>query len=204
MVFHAQTGKIGVIGIFKYNLLIFKKIYQTMNIKFQLSLISILLTLNFNTLAQIGDESNLFYQLGRGTYKGGDLNKAMFSSNSDVTLCNENGKPGAFISFGNPSIIYLLNGTPGAFLHDYGNNNIGVVGFNGKFLGWYEKGILHDRNGYAVCATINSGLTPAIDGPKGPKGPTPPMPPIPPGYDGPKFSFFGDKSLANLLYSGVY
>lgn len=70
-------------------------------------------------------------------------------SNSDVLLYDSKGYPDAYISDG---VIYLWNGTPTAYL-DYSifdNNILTVYSFSGEHLGWYEDGMLLDKQSNVV------------------------------------------------------
>ena len=109
------------------------------------TLFVIILFLNFNSYAQID-----FYELGLGTSKNKNSTTIVEKSH-ETTLFNHNGNAKAYISFSDLAIIYLWNGIPAAFLENSGND-VCVIGFNGKFLGWYENGILYDKEGYPAGA----------------------------------------------------
>lgn len=68
-----------------------------------------------------------------------------------TSLYDSEGEARAYIDFDENATIYMWNGTPVAFLEKDGND-ICVFGFNGNFMGWYEGGIIYDKNGYAVGA----------------------------------------------------
>lgn len=69
----------------------------------------------------------------------------------EVTLVDSNGAAVAYIDFDDDATIFLWNGTPVAFLQS-DNDDICIFGFNGKFLGWYEDGVIYDKKGNAVGA----------------------------------------------------
>lgn len=62
------------------------------------------------------------------------------------TLYDIEGNPVAYIDYDKNGIIYMWNGTPVAYLH----RNMALYGFNGRHLGWYENGIVRDKNGRIV------------------------------------------------------
>jgi len=68
-----------------------------------------------------------------------------------VSLFDSDGEARAYIDFEEEASIFSWDGTPVAFLENDGGE-IAVIGFNGRFLGWYEDGIIYDKNGYAVGA----------------------------------------------------
>lgn len=70
----------------------------------------------------------------------------------EISLFNSSGSPAAYIDMEDDLTIYLWNGKPVAYLEDRDVNAFHVWGFNGKHLGWFEKGAIWDRNGGALCA----------------------------------------------------
>ncbi|PWV45355.1 4-fold beta flower protein [Chitinophaga sp. S165] len=67
----------------------------------------------------------------------------------DIALFNKDGKATAYIDTKDEDrTIYLYSGEPVAFLSE-----ADVYGFNGKHLGWYEKGIIRDHKGDKIGAT---------------------------------------------------
>ena len=66
-----------------------------------------------------------------------------------VSLFDRDGEARAYIDFEEDATIFLWDGTPVAFLENDGGD-VAVIGFNGRFLGWYEDGVIYDKNGYAV------------------------------------------------------
>lgn len=68
-----------------------------------------------------------------------------------VSLFDSNGEARAYIDFEEDATIFLWDGTPVAFLENNGGN-VAVFGFNGRFLGWYDEGIIYDKDGFAVGA----------------------------------------------------
>jgi hypothetical protein len=68
-----------------------------------------------------------------------------------TSLYDSQGDPRAYIDFEEDATIFMWDGTPVAFLKKDGRD-ICVFGFNGSFMGWYEDGIIYDKQGYAVGA----------------------------------------------------
>ncbi|MFZ4263238.1 4-fold beta flower protein [Sphingobacterium sp. HJSM2_6] len=66
-----------------------------------------------------------------------------------LSLYNKNGEPTAYIDFDRDGTLFNWNGTPMAFLKTDGEDNQ-VIGFNGRFLGWYEEGVLYDKQGRVI------------------------------------------------------
>ena len=74
---------------------------------------------------------------------------ASFKPYREINLYDSSGNATAYIDdYVADQVIYLWDGRPEAYLIQ-----TDVYGFNGKHLGWFEKGILHDNNG-EVVATI--------------------------------------------------
>ena len=87
--------------------------------------------------------------IGLLTGCGDDENEPVIPQESEVTLFDKNAQPVAYINYVNKdSTIYMWDGTPVAYLEE----NEGVYRFDGRFLGWYEDGIVYDKEGYAVAA----------------------------------------------------
>lgn len=68
-----------------------------------------------------------------------------------ISLYDSEGEARAYIDFDKNGTIYMWDGTPVAFINNDGRD-LCVIGFNGKFLGWYIEGIIYDKKGYAVGA----------------------------------------------------
>lgn len=66
-----------------------------------------------------------------------------------VTLFNQKGDPIAYIDYKEDKTIYMWDGTPVAYLENEGKD-ICIYGFKRLFLGWYEEGIIYDREGLIV------------------------------------------------------
>ncbi|SHN12404.1 4-fold beta flower protein [Chitinophaga sp. CF418] len=67
----------------------------------------------------------------------------------DVALFNKDGKAIAYIDTKDKDrTIYLYSGEPVAVIFE-----ADVYGFNGKHLGWYEKGIVRDHDGKRIGNT---------------------------------------------------
>jgi len=69
----------------------------------------------------------------------------------EITLFSSDGEAIAYIDYNKDATIFLWDGTPVAFITS-DRIDINVFGFNGRFLGWYDNGIIYDKNGYAVGA----------------------------------------------------
>ena len=68
-----------------------------------------------------------------------------------ISLYDSKGDACAYIDLDDEMNIYLWDGTPVAFLEKDGNE-ICIFGFNGRFLAWYENGIVYDNKGYVIAA----------------------------------------------------
>jgi hypothetical protein len=67
----------------------------------------------------------------------------------DIALFDKDGKAIAYIDTKDEDrTIYLYSGEPAAFVSE-----TNVYGFNGKHLGWYEKGIVRDHKGDKIGNT---------------------------------------------------
>jgi hypothetical protein len=77
------------------------------------------------------------------------------SNNQEITLFDNQGEACAYIDFDEDATIFMWDGTPVAFL-DKDGNDICVFGFRGSFMGWYENGIIYDKNGFPVGARKGS------------------------------------------------
>jgi hypothetical protein len=121
----------------------------------------------------------------------------------EVSLYDSEGEAVAYIDFGEEATIFMWKGTPVAFLEKDGQD-VCVFGFNGSFLGWYEDGIIYDKNGYAVGARDGAvNMITKIEGIKGIQSITPirpitPITPIQPIWK----SSWSNTSLSEFLYFG--
>lgn len=68
-----------------------------------------------------------------------------------ISLYDSDGEARAYIDYDEDATIFMWDGTPVAFIEKDGED-LCVFGFNGDFWGWYEKGIIYDKEGYAVGA----------------------------------------------------
>jgi hypothetical protein len=66
------------------------------------------------------------------------------------SLFNSEGVAVAFIDYQDNLTIYLWDGTAVAFIKNDGCNFC-VFGLNGNFIGWYNQGIIYDRQGYPMA-----------------------------------------------------
>ena len=70
---------------------------------------------------------------------------SLCAHSQQVSLFDQKGEAVAYIDYNKDATVFLFDGTPAAFLEKNG-----IVGFNREFLGWYEDGIVYDRNGKVV------------------------------------------------------
>lgn len=63
----------------------------------------------------------------------------------EITLFNSKGDAIAYIDTDEEMTVYLWKGKPVAYL-EKGS----LWGFNGDHLGWFDKGVIHDHDGYTV------------------------------------------------------
>jgi hypothetical protein len=80
------------------------------------------------------------------------------AQSGETALYDSTGTPVAYIA--DDLTIFLWSGKPVAYLYR-GNRGTDVYGFNGKHLGWFEKGYVRDDDGDATC-----GLKSVIRSPK--------------------------------------
>lgn len=69
---------------------------------------------------------------------------------AEISLFDRNGAAAAYIA--DDQTIYLWSGKPVAYLTPDSAGGAHVYGFNGKHLGWFVDGVVHDRNGAVSCA----------------------------------------------------
>jgi hypothetical protein len=120
-----------------------------------------------------------------------------------VSLYGSDGEATAYIDYNKEATIFLWDGTPVAFITS-DRIDICVFGFNGRFLGWYDNGILYDKNGYAVGARKDAtNMVTKLERIKGIQKITPirpilPMTPIKPMWK----NYWSNTSLLEFLYYG--
>ncbi len=69
----------------------------------------------------------------------------------EITLFNSDGEAVAYIDDSDSDLpIYMWDGTPVAYLAPSNSDYYHVYGFNGLHLGWYERGVVRDHDGYVV------------------------------------------------------
>lgn len=73
-------------------------------------------------------------------------------ADDELSLFNGAGKAVAYIALSDDLTIYLWSGKPVAYLEKDDSGGYHVYGFNGKHLGWFVKGIVHDHQGNPSCA----------------------------------------------------
>jgi hypothetical protein len=92
----------------------------------------------------------------------------------EVTLYNAAGQAAAYVA--DDATIYLWDGTPAAYLDlESDLDTVSIYGYNGKHLGWFEKGVIYDADGKVVGGVKEVFTTitelPPLKGPKGLKPP---------------------------------
>ena len=68
------------------------------------------------------------------------------ASAEEITLYDSAGEAAAYIDTAERNTIYLWSGEPAAYLRKDGSVP-DIYGFNGRHLGWLEKGIVRDHEG---------------------------------------------------------
>jgi hypothetical protein len=128
---------------------------------------------------------------------------SFFTYGQEISLYDGNGEARAYIDFNEDATIFLWDGTPVAFIEN-DHDDLCVYGFNGRFLGWYEKGIIYDKQGYVIGAKKGAiNMIFRIERIKGIQGITPIKPitsitPIKPFWR----NSWSSNSLTELLYFG--
>lgn len=79
----------------------------------------------------------------------------------EFSFFDSQGKATAYLDFSDYSVFYLWSGEPLAYL-----DGESIYGFNGKHLGWYQRGLIYDHEGNVVAAPASAF--------KSPVDPTPP------------------------------
>ena len=77
------------------------------------------------------------------------------ASAEEITLYDSEGNVAAWIETGDRTTIYLWSGEPAAYLRKDGSVP-DIYGFNGRHLGWLEKGIVRDHEGLMAGFTKGS------------------------------------------------
>lgn len=77
------------------------------------------------------------------------------ASAEEITLYDSEGNVAAWIDTGDRNTIYLWSGEPAAYLRKDGSVP-DIYGFNGRHLGWLEKGIVRDHEGLMAGFTKGS------------------------------------------------
>jgi len=69
----------------------------------------------------------------------------------EITLFDSDGDAAAYLAIEDKdTAIYLWSGEPVAYLGKPDRDGYSIYGFNGKHLGWYDKGVVRDHDGYVV------------------------------------------------------
>lgn len=68
---------------------------------------------------------------------------------TEISLFDARGEATAYVALDDEYTIYLWHGKPVAYLYSE-PAEIHIYGFNGKHLGWYDRGILLDHQGNAA------------------------------------------------------
>ena len=76
-------------------------------------------------------------------------------SAEEITLYDSEGNAAAWIDTGDRNTIYLWSGEPAAYVLKEGSVP-DIYGFNGRHLGWLEKGIVRDHEGLMAGFTKGS------------------------------------------------
>jgi hypothetical protein len=79
---------------------------------------------------------------------------------NEVSLYDSEGRPVAYLA--DDLTIYLWSGKPVAYFYS-GNGATHVYGFNGKHLGWFDKGLIRDSEGDAACGVKSVVRLPQIE-----------------------------------------
>lgn len=92
---------------------------------------------------------------------------ASAKAEGELAIYDRTGTAVAYLAASDELTIYLWSGQPVAYLKESS-----IYGFNGKHLGWYERGFLHDGRGKVVGMTDDGvkglkGFEPKAGGPKG-------------------------------------
>jgi hypothetical protein len=69
----------------------------------------------------------------------------------EVTLYRVDGQPVAYIDSGDAMTIRMWTGEAVAYVENTGDGFL-VYGFNGRHLGWFERGVIWNTGGFAQCA----------------------------------------------------
>lgn len=121
----------------------------------------------------------------------------------EISLYDQNGYARAYIA--KDLTIYLWLGDPVAYL-DNSNGNWNVFGFNGVHLGWFEEGVIYNKNGDIVGAQKGAlQIYTAASLAKSPKSPTLPKSPKEIPSIKPMFSkSWSQSSLGRFLNNGKF
>ena len=80
----------------------------------------------------------------------------------EITLYDSEGNAAAWIDTSDRNTIYLWSGEPAAYLRKDGSVP-DIYGFNGRHLGWLEKGIVRDHEGsWRASPKAHSACTPRV------------------------------------------
>lgn len=78
------------------------------------------------------------------------LTVSMLSA-QQISLFDKEREARAYIDYDKDATVFMWDGTPVAYIEKKGKN-LCIFGFNGDFLGWYEDGVVYDKEGYVVGA----------------------------------------------------
>jgi hypothetical protein len=79
---------------------------------------------------------------------------------NEFSLYDSKGRPVAYVA--DDFTIYLWSGKPVAYLYS-GNGATHVYGFNGKHLGWFDRGLIRDSEGDGACGVKSVIRLPQIE-----------------------------------------
>jgi len=88
------------------------------------------------------------------------LSVSAFAQTDEISLYDSSGNATAYIA--EDMTIYLWSGKPVAYLYK-GTTGLDVYGFNGKHLGWFEKGYIRTNEGDGACGVKEVITLPKFD-----------------------------------------
>src|SRR5690554_1178030 len=72
-------------------------------------------------------------------------------SAQQISLFDKDREARAYIDYDKDATIFMWDGTPVAYIEKKGKN-LCIFDFDGDLLGWYEDGVVYDKEGYVVGA----------------------------------------------------
>lgn len=83
----------------------------------------------------------------------------------EITIYNKDGYPIAYLNTLDDNTIYMWDGQPSGYLKDE-TRHYSIYGFNGKHLGWYDKGFILDFEGKKAGFTLEAADRPIRSNPQ--------------------------------------